>query len=425
MMSKLGIAATMLLLSSCNHLPDWLGAGEDPPLPGERYSVMSLDNSLEPDESIKFDEVILNPQSKNLVNPQYGNHYISGNLNTVKTASAGNAAASYFFITSKPVFAANMIFVMDGSHTLRALDLNLKQIWEAQIKSPEDKEDYPTGGITAKDGIIYATTGFGDVVATNLQDGSEIWRANLQMPVRNAPVVYGGRVFAITNSNDLFAFDAETGENLWRHNGVSETTKIFGTSAPAVKNNMVVAAYSSGEIFGINATQGQEIWTELLSLSSDRTKASASINDITASPIIVDGIAYITSHTGNLSAFNITNGFRIWERAIASGTTPFVSDRYLFVTGDDGKVFAINRFDGRIKWATKLPKDDQAFFSGPIVAGDQVLVLSSEGLLFKIDPKTGNIAEKIEVPNDIYSPISVFNGKVYLYSNDAKLIQID
>lgn len=424
-MNKLSLKLALLLtITSCNHLPDWLGAAEDPPIPGERHSVMSLDNSMSPDESMKFEEVNLNPQSKNLANPQYGNHYLSGSLTEVDYVSAGDGAGDFFFLTSGPIFADNTIFVLDGSHTLRAFDLNLKQIWKAKITAPQDKENYPVGGIAAKDGVIYATTGFGDLVAVNLNDGSEIWRKNLEMPVRNAPVISGDKLFVITNNNDLFTFDRETGENLWRHNGVSETTKIYGSSAPAVKNNIVVAAYSSGEIFGINADQGRELWTELLSLSSDKTKASASINDITASPIIVDGIAYVTSHTGNLSAFNISNGFRIWERPIASGTTPFVSDRFLFVTGDDGRLFAINRFNGQIKWSKTLPKKERNFYSGPVIAGDKLLIVSSKGKLLQIDPKTGKGIKQIDIPDGVYTPISVFNGKVYLYSNDADLIEV-
>lgn len=426
-MKKAELLIIPFLLASCNHLPDWMGAGEDPPLPGERFSVMSLDNALEPDESIKFEEVDIPPQSKDLGNSSEGNHYIAGDLTKVSSVNIGSSADDYFFITSKPIYAANRVFVMDGEHSLHALDLNMKQIWQSKIEAPEDKQSYPTGGIAANEGFAYITTGFGDVVAVNTADGSEIWRRNVGMPVRNAPVIANNKLYVITTSNDLYVFDGETGESLWRHSGVAETTKIYGSAAPAVKNAVTVAAYSSGEIFGINNEQGIEIWTELLSLSSDRTKASASINDITASPIIVDGIVYVTSHTGNISAFNLTNGFRIWEQPIASGTNVYVAGRHLYITGDDGKVLALNRFDGRVKWVSQLPLEDgkSIFYSGPVMAGNMLLIVSSNGELLKLDPKTGNIISQLKIPENVYAPISVFNGRVYLYSNDAKLIQIN
>lgn len=46
------LAAVLVVVSACDTisgLTDWLGEAEAPPLPGERISILALEQSLEPD----------------------------------------------------------------------------------------------------------------------------------------------------------------------------------------------------------------------------------------------------------------------------------------------------------------------------------------------------------------------------------------
>ncbi|PIR32183.1 MAG: hypothetical protein COV36_04815 [Alphaproteobacteria bacterium CG11_big_fil_rev_8_21_14_0_20_44_7] len=416
----------LLAITACDSMPDWMGAGEEAKLAGDRYSVMSIDSKLTPDPSVQAEPVNMPPQEKELEYPNNGNYYIQDSLSNIRTTSIGSSSEEYFFITSQPLGANDSIITIDGSNTVKATDLNLNNLWSQEIKTPDGKEGLPGGGLAAENGILYITTGFGAVIAANLADGSEIWRKELGMPIRNAPIVSARKVFVSTNDNRLFALDAETGDTLWRHTGASEVTQIFGAAKPAIKNSVLVAAYSSGEVFGVNSELGRELWTELLSLGSDRTKASSGLTDITASPLIVDGITYITSHSGNLAALNLVNGFRIWEQPIGSGTTPWAAGRFLFIVTTDGELVALNRFDGRIKWVTTLRNSDEySVFSGPIIAGDKILITDSAGYLIVTNPENGEITKRIEIEQDVYMPPIVYKGSVYLLSNNANLIQIN
>ena len=107
-------------------------------------------------------------------------------------------------------------------------------------------------------------------------------------PIRRPPVIAGDKVFAITIDNQLFALSVVDGSTLWRHSGANANTSIYGSANAAVKNDVVIAAYSSGEVFGINAPRGNELWSELIATNSDHISAASDLNDVTASPIIVD-----------------------------------------------------------------------------------------------------------------------------------------
>ena len=53
----------------------------------------------------------------------------------------------------------------------------------------------PGGGIAASGGVLYVTTGFGEVFALDPRSGGTIWQETLEAPIRAAPTVQDGRVF--------------------------------------------------------------------------------------------------------------------------------------------------------------------------------------------------------------------------------------
>ena len=55
------------LLAGCSALPDWFGDSEAPPLPGERISILALEQSLEPDEGIADVTVRLPAATRNML----------------------------------------------------------------------------------------------------------------------------------------------------------------------------------------------------------------------------------------------------------------------------------------------------------------------------------------------------------------------
>ena len=54
----------------------------------------------------------------------------------------------------------------------------------------EKKSEGFGGGITYDEGTIYSTSGFGNVIAIDAIDGSELWRVDLRIPIRSAPISY-------------------------------------------------------------------------------------------------------------------------------------------------------------------------------------------------------------------------------------------
>lgn len=426
--------ALALVLSGCA-VPDWLGAGESKPrLEGDRYEVMSILSTLKTDDSIQGESVDIPTEASGDLNNN-GNYDLSGNLKSRRSVDIGSEANEYFNIISAPVSAENKIFVVDGANKVSAFDLNLKKIWETKVKSNDRSGQKLPGGIAYQSGRIFVTTGFGKVAGISAATGEILWEKDLSAPIRSAPAVDStgdnGKVFVATADNKVFALSVEDGEIIWRHSGVEERTRKFASASPVVKNNVVAASYASGEIFGIQATQGREIWAELLSLGLSQTKAASGLNDISATPLVVDGIIYATSAGGKLVALNFNKGTRIWEQPIFGTATPWVAGRFIFILNDKEELIALNRFDGRVKWVKPLrndeQKDDEPYirWNGPIMAAGNLLVHDNSGNLVVVEPNEGKTVTRKNFPDDVYTSATVIDGKIYVVNNDARLIEVE
>ena len=90
----------------------------------------------------------------------------------------------------------------------------------------------------------------------------------------------------------------------------------------------------------------------------------------------------------------------MWTRDIGGSPNALGRGRQLiFVVDISGKLIALNRKDGKVRWVTPLPGDGR--WSGPVLAGSRLWLASSKGLFVGVDAASGAIS----VQNDLGSPV--------------------
>ena len=101
---------------------------------------------------------------------------------------------------------------MDTRSLISSFDADTgARVWTADMLPEEDDEGAFGGGLAVAGGWLFATTGLGHVLALDAETGALQWRHSIGVPVRAAPVVYGGRVFVVSHDNRLWALDARSG----------------------------------------------------------------------------------------------------------------------------------------------------------------------------------------------------------------------
>ena len=432
------MAVVAVTLGACE-VPDWLGEPEEPPLPGKRIPVMSLDNTLKVDAGIANLAVRLPRPRLNLEWPQDGgnadhamNHLAApGPLERLWDADIGKGAAHDSGVLASPVSGGGRMFALDTVGTVSAFRAdNGERLWRVNVVPEEEEDEALGGGVAFGAGRLFITTGVGEVIALNAATSGELWRVGLGAPVRVAPTYSEGRVFVVTYENKLYALDANNGALLWTHSGISEEAQLLGGASPAVSGGLVVAAYSSGEIYALRVDNGREAWNYTLG-SIARLGPLASLGDIIASPVIDRELVYAVSHAGHLIAISLRSGERLWEQNISGVQTPWIAGDFLFILTTQGDLLCLSRIDGLIRWIRRLPryedpedKEGPILWSGPLLVSDRLIVVSSIGQAVSISPYTGALLGLLEMPGNIeISPIAS-NGMVYILTMDGELIAL-
>ncbi|MDP6259835.1 MAG: PQQ-like beta-propeller repeat protein, partial [Rhodospirillales bacterium] len=235
-----------IVLTGCDN---YFGQNKAPSLSGKRISILIQQRSIEPDSSAAGHKIVLPAPTPNNDWPQaggYANHAmhhmrIGKALQERWSISVGRGTNDEERLMAQPIVAGNTLFSMDSETIVSAYNLkDGAEIWSVEL-TPKEEDDHVNGGLAYENGKVFATTGFGQVVAVAAKTGKVLWRRNVGAPVRSAPTARGNRVFAIAVTNKLFALNGETGAVLWTHSGIEEATSLLGGSSPAVDNGVVVA----------------------------------------------------------------------------------------------------------------------------------------------------------------------------------------
>lgn len=414
--------------------------GEEERIPGERLSVISLEQRLEPDAGAQGVTVRLPTPYVNEDWPQAGGyphhamHHLAAadTLGVIWRADIGDSTDDDGPILSPPVIAGGRVFAMGSESLVSAFDAESgRQLWSTDTQPEDDDEGAFGGGLAVAGGLVFAATGLGHVVAMEAENGAIRWRQTLGVPVRAPPAVSGGRVFAVSHDNRLWTLDAETGAVRWSHNGIVEGAGILGSAAPAVDSGIVITPFSSGELSALRVENGRTVWADVLAVQGVRLGAIATFNDINGYPVIDRGIVFAIGHGGRLVAINLRTGRRIWERDIAGLDTPWVAGDFLFVMSTDGEIVCITRERGAIVWVQILPRyedpedrEDPIYWKGPVLVGDRLLAAGSDGTVLALSPYDGRLLGEQDTGDPVRVPPVVANGTVYILTDDADLIAL-
>ncbi len=281
------------------------------------------------------------------------------------------------------------------------------------------------GGLFANSGMIFYTNGFGELYALDPYNGNILWKKDLGIPIRSAPIANNSAVFVLNIDNQIQSFDIQSGDLIWDYNWFSDSAGFIQSSSMALNKNTIIVPYRSGEIFVFNASNGRRIWADSINRKNIKNSLSQ-IKDIVASPVISNEYIVTVGSNGRVIANNIENGFRIWELAISSSLTPLLIGDYIFLLGNDNKLFAITLDKGEIVWMKDLVqeyefKKNESFVS-MLMINNKIHFFSSHGSHLMVSPENGEISN---IENNKFSDMSippiVVNNNLYVISDNGEL----
>ena len=315
-----------------------------------------------------------------------------------------------------------------------ALGASPTQVWSASIEGSSPQARLAASPVVSG-GKLFVTDAGAHVIAFDAANGSKLWQTSLPAEGKgNGRSLFGGgvsvlgdRVFASTGLGDVFALNQSDGETQWTDSGTLQVTGVFGVAAPAAAQGTVIAGYSSGELTAYRYENGRTLWGDALSRTSIST-AVATLTDIDADPVIDRGRVFAIGQGGRMASYELTSGQRLWEINIAGISTPSVVGEWVFVVTSDARLLCVARATGKIRWVSQLrrwqkekKKDKAIRWTGPVLAGNRLIVVSTRGQMVYVDHTNGSVQADVDMNRSMSLPPIVANNMLYVLADDGKL----
>ena len=438
------LAVAGLSVTGCDGIRE-LVHRPDPPLKGRRLSVLPSTGLLKADARISDVRVLMPRPSVNRAWPQNGGypnhamHHLALGKSpsrawsvSIGTGSSRRGLLSFSKsrrLLAQPIIGGGRVYSMDASGRVRAFSLSSGSTqWSVSALPRKERDGDIGGGVAYEKGRLYVATRAAEVLALDAATGKILWRKNAGAPIRSAPAVSNGRVFVVTVENTVLAYATADGKKEWNYAGVAAKTGILGGGAPAVDEGVVVVPQSSGEVVALRVENGRPVWTESVAAARRRSQIGG-LTAITASPVIDRGVVYAVSNAGRLVAIELRSGRRLWDVEMGGLQTPWVAGDYVFALSNRGVLAAIRRSDGRVRWAVRLDRftDDKdleygrPYWTGPVLAGDRLIVAGSHGEALAISPYTGEAIGWITLTKGVFIQPVVAQRTVLFLDDSGRL----
>lgn len=282
--------------------------------------------------------------------------------------------------SATPASNGRVIVAMLDSEGLFAFDADGKELWRKDLGVLKlglaDDPTYEWGPASSPvihgAAVIVQNDRYDDsyAAAFDLTSGKELWRSRHdELPSWATPLVheFGGAVTVVTSSPHFIrGLDFATGRERWR---IADPDGEVKVSTPIAAGDLaiVTGGYPSAgrPIVAIRVKDGSIAWRH------ERG------SPYTSTPLVYDGLLYIVTDNGILSAYQVSNGVRVYQTRLppVSGTfsaSPVAADGKIYLTSEDGQVFVVRA--GR-QFALLAANDmKEVCMATPALSGDFMFV---------------------------------------------------
>ncbi len=407
------------------------------PTVGQRVPILSrIESGAEVDSALASVSIVLPPERRNAEWAQvggnaaksYGHLALSANPAKVWTARIAGST-NRVRLGASPVVGSDSLFAVGSDGTIHAFDKATGAVrWTSRSDVAQGAQASAFGGgVSYENGRLYATNGVGEAKALDAKTGEVLWKVTPAGPLRGSPTIAFGEVFVMTQDNQILALSAKDGAVNWLETASTTQSGVFGVAAPAAGQGTVIAGFSSGELNAYRYENGRILWSDALARTNISTAVS-SLTDIDADPIIDSGRVYALGQGGRMAAYELLSGQRIWELNLAGISTPAIAGEWIFTLTDDGRLLAIARSSGRVRWIAQLQRfknekkrENPIFWTGPVLAGGNLWVASSRGELWKVNATTGEASFFADVGQPVSMSPVVADGHLYILDDSGTI----
>jgi outer membrane protein assembly factor BamB len=313
----------------------------------------------------------------------------------------------------KPVVQGDTIYIADVSGRLMAVNKVSGQMrWSQQLPKRL------VGGPVVHNGIIALATHDAGIMVLDERTQRVLWQARVSSDVLSSPLMTHQLLIAKTVDGHLIAFDLKNGKKRWEVDHGSPHLILKASSSPILTQGRLLVGFSDGKLDAIDPDSGRVIWQKSIAYATGASDVERLV-DIDADPISANGVVYIASYQGYLSAININNGELLWSKPASTYKNLAFDTHSLYMTDEDDVIRAFNPVNGQVRW--KQTDLTARHVTAPVNVGTWIIVGDETGWLHLLDSRHGDLRGRVAVPGAVEMAPVVSEQRVYVITQAGSL----
>src|ERR1700719_2946255 len=280
-----------------------------------------------------------------------------------------------------PAVADGVVFAASHKGEVLAVTLETgKQVWVKKLKQPL------SAGPAAGSGMVILGSSKGTVIALDAANGRERWRVRVNSELLSAPAISEKVVVLRSVAGRLHGLDSATGKELWQVEQQVPRLSLRGTATPIIAKELAISGFDNGKVMAVNLTTGDTVWDTALATPHGRTELDRLVDVDSAVRVVGDNV-FAAGFQGRTAMLALDSGQIWWAHDMSSYRGLAVDEENLFVTQSDGIVVALRQRDGSELWRNDKLK--RRGLSTPIVTGTAIAIADFQGYIHWLDKGTG------------------------------------
>lgn len=274
-------------------------------------------------------------------------------------------------------------------------------------------------GVSVANHLVLVGTSGGSLIALNAKTGHLLWQVSVNNQILGLAAISKNTIVVKTVADTVMALNTSNGDVKWQYSGDAPQLILRGGSQPKISGNAVVVGFANGKVGKFNLSNGTLLWMQSIA-SPTGSFAVQRMIDITASPIISNGIIYATTYQGNIAALELSTGQVVWNHKLSSYTGIALQGSNVYVTDAQSHVWKFQQDNGGVSWRQKALQ--ARIISAPALLNNAVIVGDSEGYIHWLQMSNGQFIAREKLSSDAIrtAPI-VIGNTVYVLNVDGEL----
>ena len=392
---------------------------KEPEIEKDIKKIFSEDKkiSTEFNQKLKIDLTNIKINNKIIDNKNnYGPHNYTGQINKVaqyKFSKLENIKQLNF----KPIFLNDGLVFFDKKGSIIRFNEDQKILWKRNHYSKAEKKLNPKLSFVLDGDNLIVADNIAKYYSVNLNTGELNWTKSNTYPFNSEIKKLKNKIFVIDYNNTLRCYIINDGSECWNLKTEDSFTLSDSKFSLIIVDDIVIFNNSVGDITAVNIETGFIAW-QLPTQNSNIINETYSFK---ISKLVSDGNSIFFSNNKNeFYSLDVKTGTTKWVNNINSNLTPVISGDLIFTVSSDGYLHIIDKNFGNIIRITdiyknyKLKERKKINPVGFALGNKELYLTNSDGKMIVVNLELGSVINTVKVAGDFISKPFIFNQSLFI-----------